>query len=169
MKYNVHFILAAFVFVLTGCDKEGGLFGLSAARKLEGTWTTPFPSPLYYYSDACGNYIRVAKTSIGMRWEITKTGDNTVDIEIYKTSSTAVQLLVSQGCALYVPLVTPLTVKGEISSSQLTLKKSNGTVVGSFSFTTDNLTGDFNSNFDKFCGVYCSGMGSDAKAITLTK
>jgi hypothetical protein len=156
------------LFVLTGCKKEGGLFGLSPARKLEGTWSTPFASAFYYYSNACGNYIRVAKTTIGMRWEINKTGDNTVEIEIYKTSSSAVQLLVSQSCALYVPLVTPITLTGEISSSQLTVKKGN-TIVGSFSFTTDNLTGEFNSNFDKTCLLYCSGMGTDAKAVTLTK
>ena len=161
--------LASALIILTGCGKDGGLFGLSAARKLEGTWTTAIAPTLYYYSDACGNYIRVAKAQIGMRWEITKTGDNTVDIDIYKTSSSAVQLLVSPGCALYVPMTSLITVKGEISSSQLTIKKSNGTVVGSFSFTSDNLTGDFNSGFDKFCGLYCSGMGSDSKAVTLTK
>jgi len=168
MKHTAYFAIAVSVIILTGCGKDGGLFGLSPARKLEGTWTTPFAPTLYYYSDACGNYIRVARTTIGMRWEIIKTGDNTVNIDIYKTSSSSVQLLVSQNCALYVPLVTPITLKGEISSSQLTLKKGS-TIVGSFSFTTDNLTGDFNSNFDKYCGIYCSGMGSDAKAITLTK
>lgn len=166
MRYSSPFLILCFLFSIAGCGKDG-LFGLSAAKKLEGTWTTPFQAPLYYYSDFCGNYVRVAKVNIGMKWEITKTGENTVDIDIYKTSSSAVQQL-QQGCS-YVPLVTPLGLKGEISSTQLTLKKSNGTVVGSFSFTTDNLTGDFNSNFDKFCGLYCSGMGSDSKAITLTK
>jgi hypothetical protein len=166
MRYSFIFLLFGCYFLLPGCGKDG-LFGISPAKKLEGTWTTPFQAPLYYYSDFCGNYVRVAKVNMGMRWEITKTGDNTVDIEIYKTSSSSVQQLLP-GC-LYVPLVTPLGLEGEISSTQLTLKKSNGTVVGSFSFTTDNLTGDFNSNFDKFCGIYCSGMGSDSKAITLTK
>lgn len=105
---------------------------------------------------------------MGMRWEITKTGASTVDIEIYKTSSSAVQLLVSQGCASSLPFVSPTGFKGEISSSQLTIKKGS-TIVGSFSFTSNNLTGDFNSNFVKFCFLYCTGMGSDPKAITLTK
>lgn len=161
---TITLLLSAFLFSNGFCKKD-----LTPAGDLEGDWNTSFAPTLYYYSDACGNYIRVAKTTIGMRWEISKTGDNTVDIDIYKTSSSGVQLLVSSGCALYVPLVTPLSLKGEISSSQLTLKKSNGVVVGSFSFTTNNLTGDFNSNFDKFCGIYCSGMGSDSKAITLTR
>lgn len=169
MKKETITIIALITLSLTLSSALCSKSDLSPARDLKGTWTTPFAPTLYYYSDACGNYIRVARTTIGMRWEVTKTGDNTVDIEIYKTSSSAVQLLVSSGCALYVPLVTPITLKGEISSSQLTLKKSNGVVVGSFSFTTNNLTGDFNSNFDKFCGIYCSGMGSDPKAITLTK
>ena len=163
---SVFVLLISFFTLSSGlCSKTD----LSPAAELKGTWTTTFPPTLYYYSDACGNYIRVARTTIGMRWEITKTGDNTVDIDIYKTSSSAVQLLVSSSCALYVPLVTPVTLKGEISSSQLTLRKSNGTIVGNFSFTSGNLAGDFNSNFDKFCGIYCSGMGSDTKAIILTK
>lgn len=170
MKYFIRIYWVLCIGLLSSCSGDGGLFGLSPARKLEGTWTTPFQVPLYYYSDVCGTYGRVAKVSMGMRWEISKgPNSNTVNIDIYKTSSSSVQLLVSSGCALYVPLVTPLTLTGEISSSQLTLKKSNGTIVGSFSFTSDNLTGDFNSNFDKFCGIYCSGMGSDSRAITLTK
>ena len=142
----------------------------SPVRDLAGNWTTPFPPTLYYYSDACGNYIRVAKAQIGMRWEIRKTGDNTVDNDIFRTSTSAVQLLASPGCALYVPMTTLISVRGFISSSQLTLKATaTGPDIGSFSFTTNNLTGDFNSNFDKFCGAYCSGMGSDSKAITLTR
>ncbi|MEO7922668.1 MAG: hypothetical protein ABIR30_03260 [Chitinophagaceae bacterium] len=142
---------------------------ISPARNLEGNWTTPFAPTLYYYSDACGNYSRVAKAQIGMRWEINGTNDaSVVNIDIFRTSTSAVQLLVSPGCALYVPMTTLLTVRGDISSSQLTLS-SGGVIVGSFSFTTNNLTGSFNSNFDKFCGVYCSGIGSDPLAITLTR
>lgn len=154
---------------LQSCKKLGGSSGLSAARQLKGTWKTTVASTFYYYSDACGTYSRVAKTQIGMQWNITETGDNTVDIELYKTGSSSVQLLVSQNCALYVPLVTPVSLKGTISSSQLTIKDSKARIVGSFSITTDNLAGDFSSAFDKYCGIYCTGMDTDSKAVILVK
>lgn len=161
--------LAAVFFTIAFCD-----FSCSKptpARQLAGVWTTPFPAPLFYYSDACGNYARVAKVNIGMRWEIQRTNDdNVVEVDVFRTSTSAVQLLVPQSCALYVPMTTLINLRGDISSSQLTLRASaNGPVVGSFSFTSNNLTGEFNSNFDKTCLGFCSGMGSDPKAVTLTK
>lgn len=173
-KINVPPVTYIFLFLigsasLQSCEKSEGSSVLSAARQLKGTWKTTAASTFYYYSDACGTYSRVAKTQIGMQWIITETGDNTIDIEVYKTGSSSVQLLVAQNCALYVPLVTPVFLKGTISSSQLTIKDSRARIVGSFSITTDNLAGDFSSAFDKFCGVYCTGMDTDSKAVILIK
>lgn len=168
--YSLLLLAGLSILSSAGCNRNGGLLGLSAARKLEGTWRTVTTTPMfYYYSDVCGSYIKVAKQQIGMQWNITHTSDNTVDIEVYRTSSSSVQLLVSSGCALYVPLATPIFLTGEISSSQLTLKDSGLRVVGSFSITTDNLNGDFNSTFEKFCGAYCSGASTDSKTVTLVK
>ncbi|MBY0476632.1 MAG: hypothetical protein K2Q24_03235 [Chitinophagaceae bacterium] len=163
---SVYFLSALFMssFFFGACKKL-----LSPARELEGNWVTKISPTLYYNSDFCGTYRRVARAQIGLRWEITKTGTNTISIDIYRTSSSSVTLLVSTSCAQYVPLTFPISVNGEISSSQLTLTDQQGRIVGSFSFTSDIFTGDFNSTFDKFCGLYCSGVDSDSKAITLIR
>ncbi len=163
-NFKIFFTLFLYLFLFCGCKKL-----LSPARNLEGNWETKISPTLYYYSDACGTYQRVAKVQIGMRWEITSTGSNTISIDIVRTSSSAVTLLVSPGCALFIPLTALISINGEISSSQLTLTDPQGRLIGSFSFTSDILTGDFNSNFDKFCGLYCTGVASDSKAVSLIR
>jgi hypothetical protein len=166
--YSIALIASCSFLSSALCSKSDS--DISPARNLEGTWNTVSTAPtFYYYSDICGNYSRVAQFQMGVQWIVTKTGTNTVDIEMRKTSSSAVQLLVSSSCALYVPIVTPIFLNGEISSSQLNVYDSYGYLVGTFNFTTNNITGGFNSNLDKYCGVYCSGAGTDATTVTLVK
>lgn len=162
------FLLIAAVSLQSCKKSESG--SLSPARNISGTWKTVLTPPtFYYYSDICGTYGRVAKTQIGIKWIVTESSSNKVDIEMYRTSSASVVLMVSQACALYVPLVSPTFLKGEISSSQLTLKDSKGRTVGVFSILTNNLKGDFNSTFDTFCGIYCTGVDTDPLAVVLVK
>jgi hypothetical protein len=157
---------------LSGCDlfkKKEELNGISPYGNLAGIWkTVTTPPTFYYYSDFCGTYQRVAKTQIGMQWTITKVTDSHVKIEIEPISFGPVQLLVPANCAVYSPLVAFESLDGYISSSQLTLKR-NLEIVGSFSFTTDNLAGDFNSSFQKFCYGYCEGMDSDPRSVILVR
>lgn len=143
---------------------------LSPARAIEGTWRTNLTAPyFYYYSDVCGSYVRVSKTQIGLQMVVTRLTDNTVDVTITRTNSSAVQLLVSQPCALYVPIAFPKFLTGQVSSSRLDLYESNRQLAASFGIITDNMTGEFNSNFDKYCGGFCSGAGTDSRAVVLVK
>lgn len=164
--YSILMIAACGFLSASFCSKSP----LAVARPLEGTWNTVTTAPtFYYYSDICGSYVRVAKFQMGVQWIITARGTNTVDIEMRRTSTSAITKLASPGCDLYVPLVTPQFLTGIISSSNLLVYDSGGILVGSFNFTTNNITGGFNQSFDKFCGVYCSGTGTDATGLTLVK
>ncbi len=152
------------VATFTSCNNDDDNT-LSPARSLEGNWKTSFAVSFYYLSDYCtpGTLQRVAKTSRTVTWKITTASNvNEIDIEWNDTRSTASQLT---NCTYYTPDISLKYFKGVISSSQVTLY-SGSTVMGSFSFTTDNIAGDYKETYR---ALYSSGVETDSKALVLVK
>ena len=142
----------ALVTACGGGDSPGGGGNLSPARNLAGTWKTNFPVTVYIKTDWCGATTSlVASQSWAVTWVITPgADDNTVNIQMnFGTSNSKVLA----GCpdTGVTPEVSPMFLTGTVSSSALTLKKGTQ-VVGDFTFTTDNLQGNFDY---PWCAAFC--------------
>ena len=140
---------------------------LTPAGNLEGTWTSPFATQIYYATNNCG-YPAVAEAvaTRNVTWTITSTGDNSVQIDESFSESVA---RISNSCNsnLYIADVSGATYFGNISATTLTV--TGAEVPGStFSFTNNpgNLTGTWNA---QFCGIYCNYSFSKPRAFILTR
>lgn len=169
--------LTAMSCTLQGCTTKDDST-LSPARNISGTWTTPYAVTFYMASDGCGTYARYNSTPVSLRWDITTVDDNTVDVWIYATHIGTTTTLASN-CGLPATLNFPLNFRGIVSASHLTLQEnqmqysSTGAAlglayvdVGSFNFTTNNLTGTIT---EQDCPIYCSGYETDANKCILTR
>ena len=123
---------------------------LSPARNLEGTWKTAFAVKFYIKTDfETGELQDVGSENRAMTWIITETSDeNVVDVEVSFTSSNR-QLTADSG---YTPDVSPVFLTGTISGTRLTLTTGGSTFeeshsVGTFSFTTDIITGTWDDQW----------------------
>ena len=143
---------------------------LSPARKMEGTWKTPFAVKFYFKDDFdTGEYRDVGSQDRMITWIITATSDeNIVNIEMRFNSSNT--QITSSGWA---PDVSPMYYKGLISSSHLTLVGYNvdsgehDDIKGEFDFTAYFIEGTWDDYWEhlgfKF-GVYTA-----TNALKLTK
>jgi len=164
---KVVFVLAIIgisVILVVACKKSSSDSTLSPARSLVGTWKTPSPTTFYYSTDFCSTYERVASFSLSSQWVITAGNSDTVNIEWDEISATSPVSIISPSCNYYVPWVFPTFLVGVVSSSQLTVYNNNVNV-GSFSFTTNNITGTYNEDD---CDIYCSGINTNSKTFILT-
>ena len=139
------------IALVTACGGSDGA-NLSPARNLVGTWKTPFPVTVYFKTDWCGSSTSlVASQSWNVTWVITPgADDNTVNIQMNFTASNFQNIA---GCpdTGVVPEVSPLFLTGTVSSAALSLK--NGSqAAGDFTFTSDNLQGNFDY---PWCAAYC--------------
>lgn len=170
-------IASFFIAVLfLGCTKDAPL---TPARGLEGTWTTPFPVTFYLNSDGCGSYAHYAKLTMKLQWTITAISDSFVNVKWDLTGSTS-PVTIGSNCGSPNPtIVFPLEFIGVITGSRLALseqqmKYSNtgaalglyNVLVGTFDFTTDNITGTM---FEKDCPVYCSGYSTDNNTLIVQR
>ncbi len=171
------FLLMMIILPGFQCSKDK-LAGISPARDISGTWTTPAPVTLYMTSEGCGTYKRYNSTPVKMTWEITAVDDNNVDIRITATYiGTTTQL--ASNCGMPALLNFPFSLHGRISSSNLKLlenqmqyNSSGGAIglklieVGNFNLTTNILTGTI---YEKNCPILCIGYETDANKCILIK
>ena len=122
-KIKITYVLSVTVFllmtVLMGfeCSKDK-LAGISPARDIAGTWTTPASVNFYMTSDGCGTYARYNRTPIKLSWNITYISDTEVDVDISASNiGTTTQL--QSNCGLPATLNFPLFYHGKVSASNL--------------------------------------------------
>lgn len=140
--------------VCSGCP-----FSLSAARKLEGTWNTPMAVKFNIKTDfRTGGLEYVGYEYRMVEWKITERTENIVDIE-QNFTITQRSLAANSG---YVPDVSPNFYTGYVSSTELIVKTGNGTAVGEFTFTEDNLEGTWS---DYWAMVYAQVVYTDTKDL----
>lgn len=164
-SYFLNSIFFCLLWVLTGCSKLFNNNALTPAGKLQGSWVTTLPVTFYYLSDNCGSAVyRVAKFDWKIRWKITSTGNNTIDIEWSTVASYPVIKMTNVSCS-YVPVVTPIFLTGIISSSNVQLYQGSKKV-GSFSFTTDLIMGTYR---EMSCLLYCTGVETNAQELKLVR
>jgi len=121
---------------------------LSPARNLTGTWKTSFPTKYYCATNEdTGTFVDFGSEDRQVTWVITEGAySNTVDIEQYFTESNR------QKWDPKVVDLSPTEYTGIISSSSLTVETyyPSEHVVGSFSFTTDIITGTWSDTILSF-------------------
>lgn len=182
LQFRIFLILISSFSV--SCSKDGkdsGSGGLSPARNIQGLWSTPIAVNVYETSDGCDTYARYNRTPVKMTFNITAIDDNNVDITISFTFiGSTVQLAsncgLSAGNSIF---FISEQMHGKISSSHLQLLRNQmqynsagGAIglalveVGSFNFTTNNLTGTIT---EKDCPAYCAGWETDANTCILTR
>ncbi len=155
-------------FLLTACgvfsDGEGPL---SPAREMEGTWQTTFPVTFYIKTDYCSSQLElVASEEREVTMIITRDTDYTVNIELRYTGSNFTVLDSQCDPTGYVPDVSPMYLRGNISGTQLTVMNSEPRVLGIFQFTTDLMEGTWS---DMWCGVYCQDVYTEENQLKLTR
>jgi hypothetical protein len=167
---TVRRLAVAVLLVAAGCgggDSGGGDSGpLSPARQLAGTWKTSLPVTIYFDTDWCTpTPSPVASQQWTVTWVVTPgANDNTVDVEMrFATASTQV----IAGCpgTGVVPEVSPMFLTGNVSAATLTLRKGSDEL-GTFTFTSDILQGDFDYSF---CIVYCQSEYSRNREFILRR
>ncbi len=121
---------------------------LSPARKLAGTWKTAFPVKFYIRTDfETGELVDIGSEDRKMSWIITATNnEDLVNIEVSFTVSN--QQISGFG---YTPDVSPMYFIGTVSGTRLILTADDRTV-GTFSFTTDIITGTWDDQWNMAYG-----------------
>ena len=150
---------------LAGCGgSESG--PLTPARSLVGTWRTSIPVTMYFDTDFCTPDLSLVGTqSWDVTWVVTPGADeNSVNVEMAFAGSNWHLIAGCPGAGV-VPEVSPFTLTGNVSSTSLTLKKGTQ-VVGSFTFTTDNMQGDFDY---AWCMVYCQREYTQNRTMILRR
>lgn len=146
--------LCFIIFIIISCSKDSDT-NLSAARDLEGIWTTTFPVKFFIQTDFCSEKLQdVATENRSITWEIENVDDNTVFITVNFTTSNFE--IVNENCnpTGYVPDISLLFLHGSISSSGLTVSEydNESNVLGEFTFTTNLIQGTW---VDSWCIAYC--------------
>ncbi len=121
---------------------------LSPARKLAGTWKTAFPVKFYIKTDfETGELVDIGSEDRKMSWIITATNnEDLVNIEVSFTVSN--QQISGFG---YTQDVSPIYFIGTVSGTRLILTADDRTV-GTFSFTTDIITGTWDDQWSMAYG-----------------
>ena len=140
---------------------------LSPARNIEGTWQTPFPVTFLIKTDFCSDNLElVASEEREVTMIITERSDYTVNIELRYTSSNFTVLDSQCDPTGYVPDISPMYLKGIISSTQLTVMNSEGRVLGIFQFTTDLMEGTWS---DLWCAIFCQNVYTEDNQLKLVR
>ena len=159
-------IMALFLFSISGCDKDKEET-LSAARNIEGIWTTTFPVKFFIQTDFCSKALQdVATEDREITWEIETIDENTVFITVNFTSSNYMIVDASCNPTGYVPDIPPLFLHGSVSSTRLTISEydNESNVFGEFTFTTNLLQGTWD---DSWCIAYCQRVYTATNAYKL--
>lgn len=140
---------------------------LSPARQLAGTWKSSIPVSVNFDTEWCNS---PAMTLAGSEnWDVTwvvtaGATENQVNVQMTFAKSNWKTIA---GCpdTGVVPEVSPMFLTGNISATTLTLKNA-GVPVGTFTFTTDNMQGDFDY---KWCQAYCQREYTTNRAFILQR
>lgn len=174
MKINNQILtLAVVVLIVTGMigcgEKDDVTPPLSPARNIAGTWKTALNVTHYIKTDFCGIsglLEDVANEKRMVTWVITVIDDNNVNIQVNHTrSGSTITNSACGGSTGYVPDVSPQFYKGIISSTSLTIKEGSKTK-GTFSFTTNQMQGNWN---DQWCMAYCQSVYTKDSEFKLMK
>ena len=151
--------------LLSGCSKDDGVSGLTPARNIVGTWKTTFPVKHFIKTDYCSVSLKDVATQDRMvTFVITEAGEATVNIQWTYTGSNYTVTDPQCNPTGYVPDVSPMFLKGTISSTQLTVTESSGRTLGTFNFTTDLMQGTWD---DEWCLAYCQEVYTGTNTLKL--
>ncbi len=143
---------------------------LSPTRDIEGTWKTAIPTQFTIATDANSWSIEdVGTENRTVTFKITGTSqENIVNVEVTYSYSNR-QLISGSG---YIPDVSPMTYKGTVNGTQLTITQSDqgpihqiGTV-GVFTFTTHQMEGTWHDHWE---GVYEQNVYTQTNTLKLIK
>ncbi len=158
-------LLGLAVIVVAGCKTGSG--PLNPARDLVGTWKTTFPVTVYFDDEWCTSSLsRVASQVWDVTWVVTRRSTNADSLDVKMTFGTS-NFQNLGGCpdTGVVPEVSPMFLTGYVNGDRLTLM-SGQTPAGSFSFTTDNIQGDFDYTW---CAGDCQREYSADRTFILNK
>lgn len=157
MKQALILLSASSIILLSaGCKKDETPL-LTPARKLEGTWKTPYPFKIYYETTFCdfSTYQLMATEYWSVTWEITEDASdangNTVNIAMTYLDTGITYIQLCMGSTGITPMVRPSFFTGKISGAYLDVFAGTRQV-GHFSFTTDNMEGNWDN---QFCVLSC--------------
>lgn len=137
------------------------------ARQIEGTWATSFPVPFFIKTDYCSsNPELVASEKRMVTTIVTAKSEYTVDVEMRHESSDYTVLDAQCDPSGYVPDVSPMFLSGFMSATELTIKNSEGRVLGIFEYTTDLKEGSWS---DLWCALYCQNVYTEPNQLKLTR
>lgn len=160
-------VLLGTALVAAGCgsDSDGG-GPLSPARNIAGTWKATAPATVSIETDFCTADLSLMVTQ---NWTVTLEitpgdDDNAVDVQMSFVTSDS-QIVSSCGGTGVVPEVSPMFLTGNVSGTRLELK-SGTTPVGTFNFTTDQMTGTLDYSW---CIVFCQREYSAPNAVILRR
>lgn len=167
--------ISLFAFPVTSCKVDNVLnptttnVPLTAARKLQGTWSTNNPVTFYYQTDFCASRKEtVATANWNVTWVITAVAgfENVIDVEMRftRSSSTPVQSTCGNGANGWVPLVSPTFFRATISSTAIGASDTRqGIQVGG-----SYITGAIMATWVRYeCGVYCFGEYTQSEKLQL--
>ena len=142
---------------------------LTAARKLEGTWSTNSPVTFYYQTDFCTNRRETVATS---NWNVTwilkavQGFENVLDVEMRfaRSASTPVQSSCGNGGNGWVPLVSPTFFRATVSSTAIGASDTRqGIQVGG-----SYITGAMMATWVHYeCLIYCFGEFTQTEKLQL--
>lgn len=152
-------IFGLLLIVISGCKKE---VPLTPARNLVGTWKTSIPIKFTYKTDYCDfvTIVDVGTANWDVTWVIKENPNDENKVYITMTFTTSNFQPIATNCGFdngYIPQVSPIhNLEATISSSSITVQKTSSGSTYSFngSFTTDNITGTWDSFYE---GLYYSG------------
>ena len=142
---------------------------LTAARKLEGTWSTNSPVTFYYQTDFCTNQREtVASSNWNVTWILTAVQgfENVLDVEMRfsRSASAPVQSTCGNGANGWVPLVSPTFFRATVSSTAIGASDTRqGIKVGG-----SYITGAMMATWVHYeCLIYCFGEFTQTEKLQL--
>lgn len=165
-------VVASIITWMIGCSKEEDVTPLlSPTRNIVGTWKTALDVTHYIRTDLCcksGLLEDVANENRMVTWVITAIDDNNVNIQVNHTRGVFTYAIRACGSSTgYVPDdLSPQFYKGIISSTSLIIKKGSKTI-GTFSFNTNLMQGNWND--DRCMVYYCQRVYTKDSEFKLMK
>ena len=144
---------------------------LTAARKLEGTWTTAAPVTFYYQTDFCSGRKETVATALwNVTWIIKAVSgfENVLDVEMRfsRGSSASVQSSCGNSGNGWVPLVSPTFFRATVSSTAIGASDTRqGLQIGG-SYTTDLMRATW-VHYE--CLIYCFGEYTQSEQLKLVR
>lgn len=173
---NKKIILKSLIFgllltVISSCEKNDPL---TPARNMVGTWKTITPAKYTYKTDYCDfvNIVDVGTADWIITWVIEEHPNDKNKVNITMTFATSNFQPIATNCGFdngYTPQVSPIyNLEATISSSSIAVQKTSSGSTYSFngSFTTDNITGTWDSFYE---GLYYSGEYTPPNGLILVR